>query len=354
MPLRALCPRGGPSVSIRHVATLAALTLIAFVLLAAVATPSPAATLELTTDAFSDGLLGPAPPAADGHGTGLRRGPVDFTELQGLQVSPEVLTYPSSFDLRTLGVLTPVKDQGDYGTCWAFAAYGSLESSLMPGELWDFSEDNMVYYHGFDWKWYEGGNPMMAAAYLLRWTGPFREDQDAYADGVHPEPSTLEVQKHVQRVVLFPPRASATANDDLKYALTTYGAVATSMFWMDGSLNPATGAYYYGGTSTANHGVTIVGWDDGYSRDNFLATNRPPGDGAFIVRNSWGSAWGDGVTGDWDGAGYFYVSYYDAEFGYATNAVFTQAQATTNYGRVYQYDPLGWVSSVGFSGNPTA
>ncbi len=352
MLMRARRQRGGRRHETRLLLLSIALLLAVLAGCTAVVAPSAAATLELTADSSTTNIVGPAPSATGGHGTGLRPGPVDFSELQGVQVSPQMLTYAPSFDLRSLGRLTPVRDQGIYGTCWAFAAYGSLESSLLPGETWDFSEDNMVYFHGFDWDGYDGGNFEMATAYLVRWGGPFTEAQDAYADGVHPDPSSLTLQKHVQSVVMMPPRADSTANDDLKYALTTYGAVGTSMYWMSGALDTETGGYYYSGTATANHGVTLVGWDDSYSRTNFAT--QPPGDGAFIVRNSWGSTWGTTTGGTWGGDGYFYVSYYDAEFAYATSAVFTEAEPTDNYARVYQYDPLGYVSSLGFQDNPTA
>ncbi len=95
-------------------------------------------------------------------------------------------------------------------------------------------------------------------------------------------------------------------------------------------------------TDNVNHDVVIVGWDDTFNRNKF--SNTPPGDGAWIVRNSWGSDWGDD--------GYFYLSYYDTYAGSGTVA-FHNAEPTSNYNRIYQYDPLGWVLDSGYE-NETA
>ncbi|HIT52225.1 MAG TPA: S-layer homology domain-containing protein [Candidatus Aveggerthella excrementigallinarum] len=85
-------------------------------------------------------------------------------------------------------------------------------------------------------------------------------------------------------------------------------------------INTDTWAHYTYGSQYANHAVTIVGWDDDYSRENFLAGHQPPYDGAWIVKNSWGAGsqefpnagdWGIDEDGDGVGDGYFYLSYYD-------------------------------------------
>lgn len=67
--------------------------------------------------------------------------------------------------------------------------------------------------------------------------------------------------------------------------------------------NDSVWAQYTYEINMANHGVTVVGWDNHFSKDNFLADHKPPEDGAWIVRNSWGQ--------DWGMDGYFYLSYYD-------------------------------------------
>ena len=72
--------------------------------------------------------------------------------------------------------------------------------------------------------------------------------------------------------------------------------------------------YTYDKDAAPNHAMTIIGWDDGYSKNNFLTNHQPPQDGAWIVKNSWGAIdqespnkfrWGKG------GNGYFCISYYD-------------------------------------------
>ena len=85
--------------------------------------------------------------------------------------------------------------------------------------------------------------------------------------------------------------------------------------------------------------ICLVGWDDNYDKNNFLIT--PPGNGAFIVRNSWGPDFGDG--------GYFYISYYDTILASLGSSTFTNTESATNYNQVYQYDPYGAVNLTGFT-----
>ena len=243
---------------------------------------------------------------------------------------------PATFDLRDAGKLSLVRDQGRYGTCWAFASLASLESSLLPTAATDYSENNLAHRSGFALGYDSGGNSFMAAAYLLRWDGPVTEADDPYAPNAatpNPSPADATVRAHVHEVIDLPARKTSTDNADLKWAVMTYGAVYTTMYWTGSAFRDATDAYYYAGTG-ANHAVDVVGWDDAYPAASFAAT--PAGPGAFLVRNSWGT--------DFGRDGYFWVSYYDAAFG-RQSAVFAGAEPAAAGERVYQHDPLGWVAS---------
>ena len=253
---------------------------------------------------------------------------------------------PSSFDLRESGAVTGVKDQGNYGNCWAFASLGSLESWVKKSEgvELDFSENHLANRHGWNPKFGAGGNAQMAEGYLLRWAGPVAESEDPYpAPGASPAGTVL---RHAQRVRWIPGRTGYLDNDGIKSALMAWGGLMADYYHANGYYNAKKASYYFNAGTPyrlSNHSVLLVGWDDGYSKKNF--SPEPPGDGAFIARNSWGSGWGDG--------GYFRISYYDESFAWGALYSFSSAEPVDNYDGVYQHDPLGLVSAIGYNG-PTA
>lgn len=249
----------------------------------------------------------------------------------------EALTLPSSYDLRTYGKVTAVRNQGACGSCWAFGTMASLESYLLNGETTDCSENNLKDKHGFDYTCCAGGNADMSTAYFARWGGPANESDDPYNQDSCISPASVPVQEHVQDVITLPGRSGALDNNAIKEAVTTYGAVAISMNWADGAYNATNYAFYYNGALTSNHMVAVIGWDDNFAASKF---NTPPaGNGAFLIRNSWGSSWGN--------TGYFWISYYDTCAARYESTVF-MAQPTSGFSYAYQYDPLGATSALGY------
>jgi C1A family cysteine protease len=277
---------------------------------------------------------------ATGNSLGHVPSPVDISYLKGKMVAGVANTYAESYDLRTVDKVTSVKNQNPYGTCWAFATFGSLESYLLTPETRNFAEYNLAKQSGFDIAWDAGGNRYMSTAYLSRWGGPVNELDDPYPGGdVHlPNNNAYTIQKHTQDVLWLPERISSTDNDNIKWGLTTYGGLDVSIYWNDLYYLSSPATYYNPSDTSANHEVTLVGWDDNYAATNFQdSKGAPPGNGAFIAKNSWGTLWGDG--------GYFYLSYYDTSLQEVT--AYT-AEPISNYAAVYQYDPLGVTDGFGY------
>lgn len=261
-------------------------------------------------------------------------------------------SLPSAFDLRSAGGVTAVKDQGACGSCWAFATFASLESFLQyrqwQHKTFDFSEQDLNRYSGFDLGECGGGTFDMATAYLARWGGPVYTSDVPYPYGVSGVESLnategVKVRKHVQNAWYLPERNSFTDNDQVKEAVKTYGAVAASFHYAANYYHSPNAAYYYNGANSANHAIALVGWDDNYSRSNFSASCQPPANGAFIVKNSWGTSWGE--------HGYFHLSYYDPSL--SVGVCYHNAEKIGNYRVIYSHDPLGWTTSVGY-GSTTA
>lgn len=252
--------------------------------------------------------------------------------------SENVSIIPTSYDLREKERMSVVKNQGSYGTCWAFAATSALESALLPEENELFSVDHMSMSNSFDADQYEGGEYTMGMAYLAAWQGPVYESDDPYGDGK--TDGSLKPVKHVQEMRVI----DGKDYEAIKEAVFKYGGVTTSLYSTIRSsqgdseyYKRSTNSYCYIGTEKPNHDVLIIGWDDNYPKENFSVNLE--GDGAFICQNSWGDSFGDN--------GVFYVSYYDTNVG-THNVVYTRIEDTDNYDNIYQSDLCGWRGNLGF------
>ena len=253
--------------------------------------------------------------------------------------STQIDVLPSYYSLIDENLTTPVKDQQTSGNCWAFAPIAVMESCILKasGDALDLSEENMknlmaLYSdYGWDMNTNDGGYDNMGWGYLTSWLGPVLESDDLFDDNSHLS-GILNSIGHVQNII-FLYRANYTDNDAIKRALMQYGAVGTTMY-MAGYLNSNNAYYYYRTSDSSNHAVTIVGWDDNFSKNNFAHT--PEGDGAWIVKNSWGPDWGNN--------GYFYVSYYDtrlAQPGLGDVSFAIVLNDTIRLDKNYQYDIAG-------------
>lgn len=250
------------------------------------------------------------------------------TDLTLGERSGELMTasdLPVSWDGRQKGYLpTQIRNQGTDGTCWSYSVLAQAETYLLKNNLGGFSASSIdlselqlawnmyhtavdpldltagdsITYEGstsyLDW----GGNDYYAMRILSQWKGSATESQ---LSGT-PESASQSflATAHMQNASLYSPEDS----NELKAAIMEYGSVTASYYSSDSYLNTGESAYYCPKAYTTNHAVLLVGWDDNFSASRFSTT--PAGDGAWLVRNSWGSDWGDG--------GYFWLSYYDKSF----------------------------------------
>ncbi len=249
--------------------------------------------------------------------------PLDLTHLTG--VRPLAL-LPSSLDWRDAGGVTPVKNQGVCGSCWAFAALGDLESKVLIEEeqTLDLSEQNLLSCNFYGYNCALGGNPLQSTNHLAKEGGSL-ESCAVYmgANGIPCKSSCQPVKKLTEwRLV-----AEDTAS--IKSALYQYGPMYTAMYSSDPAFSAYTGGVYdYGGSEEADHAVLIAGWDDSLGEN-----------GAWIVKNSWGTGWGMD--------GYFHIAYGAAQIGTSTAVVSSYADSDPSH-TLFSYDEGGLTNMVGY------
>ncbi len=271
-------------------------------------------------------------------------------------------SFPSSYDLRDEGRVPPVRNQNPYGVCWAFAGVGCMEGSYLtkyPYSSIEYSVFNVVRFcNGIRGKTLNsGGNYLCSAAYYSMLQGPVYEKEDPYnynldKDSVPPAPAkTPYIRGYIAEAEFVPANVgwgdseiwdgssmNTAAMNRIKQLIMDSGAVEFAYYSDESSYLRTTAYhgtnYYCNIEKGTNHEITIIGWDDNYSKSNFRYT--PPGDGAWLARNSWGTDFGDD--------GYFWMSYYDKSA--EQYAKFTMTDDTTIYNRYYYKEKKGLTNAL--------
>ncbi|MCK5654552.1 MAG: hypothetical protein KAH98_05385, partial [Dehalococcoidia bacterium] len=268
--------------------------------------------------------------------------PMDLSHIGKTNaLTAQSVSHPAdpSFDWRDTGKVTPVKDQNPCGTCWIFGTLSAVESRVLivDGVEYDFSEQNVacctdpswVYLH--DNRCNAGGLSWLATDVLTK-KGTRLESCDSYNTGtINTEPCDDSCSSITRitgyRWITDDPNAIAEVKD----AIYNYGPVSIAYCHDDSHLYQGSIYYWPECPSYPNHMVSIVGWDDSITHP------LGGGSGAWIVKNSWGTGFGDN--------GYFYLCYGSANM---QEVASYRYKAYNPNEKVYYWDEAGLIAMIGY------
>ncbi len=215
---------------------------------------------------------------------------------------------PSSFNWCAQGKCTPIRNQGNCGSCWAFSTVGIFESKLLmvDNDNLDLSEQFLVScnFEGYDC---DGG--WFAHPYHISKLGQLQNQAGAVLEAAFPYQAADVpcggVYEHPHRAVSWSyvnPWVDIPSVAEIKQAIYTHGPLAAAVCVGTAFNNYRGGIFSTDekavcGSGKVNHGIILVGWDDAQ--------------GVWILRNSWGTYWGE--------SGYMRIQYGISNVGLGAN-----------------------------------
>jgi len=209
-----------------------------------------------------------------------------------------VTALPSVYNWCDLGECTAVRDQGNCGSCWAFGTVGSFESAILIADnlTRDLSEQWLVSCNTDGWGC-NGG--WWAHDYHVS-PGSVYETDFPYTATDAPCGGPYTYHEKLASWAFIGSENGVPATDAIKQAIYDHGPVSAAVcvntafqLYTGGVFSPTTRC------NSINHAIVLTGWDDAK--------------GAWRLRNSWGSDWGEG--------GYMWIAYGKSYVGYSANYV---------------------------------